>query len=97
MSLWGDSEVEWVFHAALGNSSGLLSMWNATKSKLKYSFSGNGFLGVCLEWLESKEKCIIVNIYSSCNITQKRIMRKDITMSKKGFGGKVWCVVGDFN
>lgn len=95
--LWGDPDVDWAFQPAVGNSGGILSLWSATKCKLKYSFSGNGFLGVCMEWLKSKESCVIVNIYSPCNLSQKRGMWKDLVMSKKGFGGRAWCVVGDFN
>lgn len=71
-------------------------MWSEVRCKFKYSFSGNGFLGFCLKWTKNTVPCIIVNIHSSCNITQKRIW-EDLLMSKKGFGGPLWCVVGDFN
>lgn len=43
VSLWGDSNVDWVFQPAVGNFGGLLSMWSGSRSKLKYFFLGMVF------------------------------------------------------
>lgn len=48
--LLGDTEYGWIYHPAIGNGRGMLSMWNAGKGNLIFSFSRNGFLGVYLEW-----------------------------------------------
>lgn len=95
--LWGDSEYGCVSHPASGSARGILSMWNAGKGSLIFSFSGSGFLGVCLEWGYSKQKCFVVNIYAPCNLAGKRKLWEDLKMSKRGFGGGRWCLVGDFN
>lgn len=61
------------------------------------SFFWNRFLGVYGVWVKSNMVCSIVNIYSSSDLTVKKVMWHDIIISKKGFGGLVWCLVGDFN
>lgn len=48
-------------------------------------------------WVQNNKCCNIVNIYSSCLISDKKEMWKILAMSKRGFGGEFWCLVGDFN
>jgi hypothetical protein len=38
-----------------------------------------------------------VNVYSKCDIVGKRSLWEMLIMSKGGFGGGAWCVIGDFN
>lgn len=64
---------------------------------LKYQFSGNGFLGVCGVWVKTNSTCVVMNIYSSCSLSIKKEMWRVHVMSKLSLGGKLWCLVGDFN
>jgi hypothetical protein len=48
--LWGNSSCCWSFIPALGSSGGILSIWCSSKGNAVYSFSGLGYVGVCLEW-----------------------------------------------
>jgi hypothetical protein len=41
--------------------------------------------------------CFIINVYSKCDIDGKRRLWEVLLMSKGGFGGGAWCVIGDFN
>lgn len=70
--LWGGQVVNWVSSPALGNSSGLLTLWDSKVFSLKLFFSGNGFLGVTGLWCKNNLECIIVNIYSSGLFLEKR-------------------------
>jgi hypothetical protein len=82
---------------AVGNSGGILSLWNKAIASRVFHFSGEGFIGVCLDLPQQQQKCCIVNVYAKCNIQDKRKMWDKITMSRRGFGGCLWCIVGDFN
>jgi hypothetical protein len=62
-SLWGSQDCEWAFLPAEGNSGGILSIWSKINSSLIFTFMGEGFVGVCLEWGISKTICFVVNIY----------------------------------
>jgi hypothetical protein len=96
-AIWGDNNCKWAYLPATGSSGGILSLWNKSIFSLIFSFIGDGFVGVCLEWGASKKICYIVNVYYSCDLTAKRRLWDNLLMSKGGFGGGAWCVVGDFN
>ncbi|WJX28141.1 hypothetical protein P8452_16895 [Trifolium repens] len=95
--LWGSCDCGWAFLPAIGNSGGILSIWNKVKTPLVFTFIGDGFVGVCLDTVDESKRCFIVNVYAKCNIRAKRQLWRDIIMSKRGFGGDLWCVLGDFN
>jgi exonuclease III len=96
-SLWGSNDCGWACLPAIGNSGGILSIWNKVKASLVFTFIGEGFVGVCLDIVNESRKCFVINVYSKCNIRDKRRMWGDILMSKRGFGEGLWCVCGDFN
>jgi hypothetical protein len=96
-SLWGSDQCTWAFFPSEGASGGILSIWGNSNSNLIFTFIGEGFVGVCLEWGVKKSICFIVNVYSKCDLVAKRRLWWNISMSKGGFGRGVWCVVGDFN
>jgi exonuclease III len=96
-SLWGSDDCEWAFHPSDGASGGILSIWGKTNAKLIFTFTGEGFVGVCLEWGILKHTCFVVNVYSKCDIISKRRLWDTISMSKSGFGKGRWCIIGDFN
>jgi hypothetical protein len=95
--LWGSGDCGWAYLSAVGNSGGILSIWNKVKMSLVFTFIGDGFVGVCLDIIDESRRCFIVNVYAKCNFRAKRQLWRDILMSKRGFGEGMWCVVGDFN
>jgi hypothetical protein len=54
---------------------------------LVFSFTGCGFVGVCLDGIVDHMRCFVVNIYAKCNLLEKRQMWRELLMSKRGFGG----------
>jgi len=73
-SLWGGIDCDWAFRPSEGNSGGILSIWRKSSSNFLFSFQGEGYVGVCLEWGVEKKRCIVVNIYSKCDLVAKRRM-----------------------
>lgn len=49
-SLWGNDGCGWAFLPSVGRSGGILSMWDSSLGRCIFSFTGFGFVGVCLEW-----------------------------------------------
>jgi hypothetical protein len=50
MPIWGGENCQWAYLPSSGNSGGILSIWNNASSFLIFSFIGEGFVGVFLEW-----------------------------------------------
>jgi hypothetical protein len=95
--IWGSDDCLWVYLPSRGNSGGILSIWRASTASLVFSFTGDGFVGVSLDWGIHKKRCFVVNIYSKCDLNSKRNLWSDLLMSKTGFGNGEWCLIGDFN
>ncbi|KAK2423798.1 hypothetical protein QL285_034226 [Trifolium repens] len=96
-SLWGSQDCDWAYLPTEGRSGGILSIWSKSNNSLVFSFIGDGFVGVCLEWGTPKTICIIVNVYSKCDIGSKRNLWHKLISCKRGLGDGRWCIVGDFN
>jgi exonuclease III len=96
-NLWGGEDCQWVFLPAVGNNGRILSIWSKSSASMIFSFSGDSFIGVCLDWGAQNKRCFLVNVYSKCDINGKRRLWETLVMSKSGFDRGVWCVLGDFN
>jgi hypothetical protein len=70
--LWGSANCDWAYLPAVGNSGGILSIWNKVKASLIFTFIGDGFVGVCLDMVDVSRRCFIVNVYAKCNLRDKR-------------------------
>ncbi|PNX99561.1 cysteine-rich receptor-like protein kinase [Trifolium pratense] len=64
---------------------------------LVFSFTGDDFVGVCLDLVDKQIRVCVINVYAKCNIVDKRKLWNDLLMTKRGFSDIVWCLVGDFN
>ncbi|MCH79641.1 LINE-1 reverse transcriptase like, partial [Trifolium medium] len=95
--LWGSQDCQWAVLPSEGNSGGILSIWRKSTSSVRFTFSGEGFVGVCLDWGVLKKTCFVVNVYAKCDSAAKRRLWEMLRMSKRGFGGGNWCILGDFN
>jgi hypothetical protein len=73
----------------------MLSIWNKDLFSFKYSFTGEGFLGVCVEWKEGL--LYIVNVYSPYSMSGKRKLWSDLLDFKNNNESGEWCIGGDFN
>lgn len=95
--LWGSNRFDWTFKPSSGRSGGMLCIWNSTIFQKSSVCEGVGFPCVKGTWVNCDFPCAIVNIYSPCNLKEKRqlwgkleeMMANDPTVN--------WCFVGDFN
>jgi hypothetical protein len=96
-SIWGWEDCSWLLCSSVGNSGGILSIWRKSLASLVFSSIGDGYVGTCLDWGPQKKRCFVVNVYSKCDLSNKRRLWDAISMSKNGFSGGAWCILGDFN
>jgi exonuclease III len=96
-SIWGSEDCSWAVCPSVGNSGGMLSIWRKSSSTLIFSFVGEGYVGVCLEWGVERRRCFVVNVYSKCDLLVKRRLWETLTSVKMNLGGENWCFLGDFN
>ncbi|XP_027342960.1 uncharacterized protein LOC113855518 [Abrus precatorius] len=95
--LWGSVDFDRCTLPSIGRSGGMLLLWNTSKSQILFSFSGTGFLGVCLQVLTTENLCVMVNVYASCRLSEKRNLWEDLLMTRRSFDKFMWCILGDFN
>jgi hypothetical protein len=88
--LWGSDDCSWAFLPSVGNSGGIVSIWRKSESNFLFSFVGEGFVGVCLEWGRNKELCFVVNIYSKCDLPAKRRLWDNLALIRNTFGMGAW-------
>jgi exonuclease III len=96
-SLWGSEDCSWAFLPSEGSSGGILSMWRKSNSSLLFSFTGEGFVGVCVEWGVGRQSFILVNVYAKCDSASKRRLWEALPNIKDAYGDGKWCILGDFN
>ena len=96
-SIWGNEDCDWVFRASEGSSGGILSIWRKSSANFVASFDGEGYVGVILEWGVEKTRCVVINVYSKCDLPAKRRLWENLIGERHTREGGVWCVLRDFN
>jgi exonuclease III len=96
-SLWGSQDCLWACFPSVGSSGGILSLWRKSTSALLFTFTGEGYVGVCLEWGMERQICFVVNVYAKCDLAAKRRLWEALRNFKRRFGKGLWCILGDFN
>ncbi|XP_058776769.1 uncharacterized protein LOC131651118 [Vicia villosa] len=94
-SFWGSEDVGFSFLKAEGLSGGLLSIWKNQSVSVISSFAGIGYLGNKVSW--NGGIFYIVNVYSACSISDKRVLWSQLLLLKQKFVDGEWIIGGDFN
>lgn len=94
-SFWRNKNIEFSYTMYVGASGGILSLWNSDSVQVISSFGGKGYLGVKAIWKE--ETYYIVNVYSLCSLTVKRLLLGNLISSKSKFMDDEWIIGGEFN
>lgn len=94
-SLWKRQGVGWSSSNAIGQSGGIITMWNDESISPIFSFKGKGFLGMKLSW--KNDVYYVVNVYAACNISLKRKIWCELLDLKRKMIDDLWLVGEDFN
>lgn len=96
-ALWGDSEVSWEAQAASNSAGGILCLWSENRFKLERKVIGQVFIMMVGKLHQETQSIHIINVYSPCDIQNKRVLWENVKQLKNQNPGGYWCIVGDFN
>ena len=65
--------------------------------KVERRILGAGFIMLTGKWRQESQPVHLINIYSPCNLQDKRTLWENIKQMKNQNPGGYWCIVGDFN
>ncbi|CAK8560279.1 unnamed protein product [Lathyrus sativus] len=94
-NMWEPIDVSWSALDACGHSGGIITIWKHGIIDSILSFRENGFIGI-----EAIHKCntiFFLNIYSSCQLVEKRRTWTKIVEWKNRLEVGEWIIGGDFN
>ncbi|XP_071741089.1 uncharacterized protein [Rutidosis leptorrhynchoides] len=94
--LWGRSDVGYVQKDAIGNSGGLLVIWDNNRFKVNCVVGGDFFLAIRGNWVGFGHDTILVNAYGPHSDVDKKKMWEDLDKLMAGVDSR-WVLCGDFN
>ncbi|XP_019429666.1 PREDICTED: uncharacterized protein LOC109337200 [Lupinus angustifolius] len=87
-SLWGGDNFDWAFKPSVGNSGGILSIWNKDTFLAEDISSGTNFVLVKGKWALQHEFSHIMNVYCPCDLDGKRIFWEEAKSDFLGHHGR---------
>ncbi|GKF58183.1 RNA-directed DNA polymerase, eukaryota, partial [Tanacetum coccineum] len=95
-SMWGNSNYDFVCSDSLGNSGGILCIWEASVFKKDYVSISDNFVAIYGTWLPSNVKFLFVVIYAPQQPALKRVLWEYISLLLSRWNGEA-ILMGDFN
>ena len=96
-ALWGDSEIGWEAYPSVNSAGGILCIRNEREFKVESRFIGAGFILLSGKRGQESQPVHIVNIYSPCNLQEKRVLWDSVSQLKNQNASGYWFILGDFN
>ncbi|XP_058756965.1 uncharacterized protein LOC131630196 [Vicia villosa] len=94
-SFWCGGDIGFSFSNSSGRSGGILTLWKEKALEVIFSFKGEGYLGI--KFYKDNKFFYLLNVYSSCEASKKRILWRKILDLKDTWKDGEWIIGGDFN
>nr|GEY84497.1 RNA-directed DNA polymerase, eukaryota [Tanacetum cinerariifolium] len=94
--MWGNSNYDYVCSDSLGNSGGILCIWDASIFKKDNLTISDNFIAIYGTWLPGKSKILFVIVYAPQPTSCKRILW-DYLLTLVGRWNGETIIMGDFN
>ncbi|GJS62664.1 RNA-directed DNA polymerase, eukaryota [Tanacetum coccineum] len=94
--LWGNYKFEYTISEAVGNSGGILCVWDPSVFRKEHHVVSNNFVALYGSWVSNQAKLLVVSIYAPQSITSKRSLWSYISSLISRWDGHCM-VMGDFN
>ncbi|GJZ21181.1 RNA-directed DNA polymerase, eukaryota [Tanacetum coccineum] len=94
--MWGNSNYDYVHSEAIGNSDGILCVWEASVFKKDYATLLDNFIAIYGTWLPSNSKVLFVAIYAPQQGSSKRMLWDYMATLISRWNEEV-IMLGDFN
>ncbi|XP_071712559.1 uncharacterized protein [Rutidosis leptorrhynchoides] len=95
-SLWGSNDCAYIQKEVVGNSGGLLLIWDTNTFSVSGAVGNDLFIAIRGQWKRSGEESIIVNVYGPHNDADKKLMWHSLDSLLKSVDSS-WLLCGDFN
>ncbi|GJV80214.1 RNA-directed DNA polymerase, eukaryota [Tanacetum coccineum] len=94
--LWGNYKFEYTISEAVGNSGGILCVWDPSVFRKEHHVVSDNFIALYGSWVSNQAKLLVVSIYAPQSITSKRSLWSYISSLISRWDGHCM-VMGDFN
>ena len=95
--LWGDNNIGWIFNEGDEGAGSILTMWHKDVFTYINHQIGKGYIAFFGHHLKSKKDVSVINVYSPCNLNEKKSLWEEISNIKSSKQNFSWCILGDFN
>ncbi|GKE52034.1 RNA-directed DNA polymerase, eukaryota [Tanacetum coccineum] len=93
---WGNLSFEFVCGPSIGNSGGILCVWDPRMFRKHNSTVSDYFVDVQGDWIPSAKKCLIISIYAPQEFLEKKMLWSYLNHVIDNWSGEV-ILMGDFN
>ena len=93
----GDSNVGWLHNEGVHDAGSMLTMWHKDAFSYNSHVMGKGFIATFGQHLRSKTKCVVVNVYAPCILSEKVSVWEELYNIIYAHQNLSWCFCNDFN
>ncbi|GKA01721.1 RNA-directed DNA polymerase, eukaryota [Tanacetum coccineum] len=94
--IWGNSRFDHISSDALGNSGGILCIWDPNVFSKDYHIISDNFIAIAGTWIPSNSNLLIISVYAPQPRVEKRLLWNYISSLITHWQGDA-LVLGDFN
>nr|GEU31653.1 RNA-directed DNA polymerase, eukaryota [Tanacetum cinerariifolium] len=94
--MWGNSNYNYVYSEVVGNSGGIMCVWEANVFKKDYATISDNFVAIYGTWLPRNSKILFVAIYAPQQASCKRLLWEYVS-TLIGRWNRETIILGDFN
>ncbi|GKB14610.1 RNA-directed DNA polymerase, eukaryota [Tanacetum coccineum] len=95
-SCWGNFTFDFVVGPSVGNSRGILCVWDPNMFHKENSTVSDYFIAIWGKWLPNDKSFIIISVYAPQELSEKQMLWQYLVHVIKGWNGDV-IIMGDFN
>ncbi|GKA93469.1 RNA-directed DNA polymerase, eukaryota [Tanacetum coccineum] len=94
--LWGNYNFDHIVCEALGNSGGILCVWDPNVFQKKHHIISDNFVALYGMWIPKQVKMLLISVYAPQSLTYKRMLWSYLASLISQWDGES-IVMGDFN
>ncbi|GJT16552.1 RNA-directed DNA polymerase, eukaryota [Tanacetum coccineum] len=96
MSCWGNLTFDFVVGPPVGNSGGILCVWDINMFHKENSTVSDYFIAIMGKWIPNDKNLLIISVYAPQELSEKRMLWQYLVHVIEGWKGDV-IFMGDFN
>ncbi|GKA18637.1 RNA-directed DNA polymerase, eukaryota [Tanacetum coccineum] len=93
---WGNLSFDHVYSPSVGNSGGILCVWDPRMFRKDNSTVSDYFIMVRGEWIPNSKKIMIIAVYAPQDLSERKLLWEYLTLVINNWRGEV-IIMGDFN